>query len=50
MTDIEMYDMIKNNIRGGLCTTGSIRYSETNNPHMKEEYNTNKTKIIYYTI
>jgi len=43
MTDIEMYDMIKNNIRGGLCTTGSIRYAETNNPHMKEEYNTNKT-------
>jgi len=42
MTDIEMYDMIKNRIRGGLSTTGSIRYAEANNPYMKEEYNPNK--------
>ena len=28
---IEMYDMIKDNIRGGLCTTGSIRYAQANN-------------------
>ena len=25
ITDLEMYDMIKSNIRGGSCTTGSIR-------------------------
>ena len=43
MTDIEMCDMIKNNTRGGLCTTGSIRYAEANNPYMKDEYNPNKT-------
>ena len=42
MTDIGMYDMIKHDIRGGLCTTGSIRYAEANNPYMKEEYNPNK--------
>ena len=43
MTDIEMYVMIKNNIRGGLYTTGSIRSAEANNPYMKQEYNPTKT-------
>ena len=42
ITDIDMYDMIKNNIRGGLCTTGSIRYAKANNPYMNEEYDSNK--------
>jgi len=42
ITDIEMYDMIKNNIRGGLCTTGSISYAEANNPYMNDEYDSNK--------
>jgi hypothetical protein len=41
-TDIDMYDMIKNNIRGGLCTTGSIRSAQANNPYMNEEYDPNK--------
>ena len=26
MRDIDMYNMISKNIRGGVCTTGSIRY------------------------
>ena len=47
-TYIEMYDMIRYNIRGGLCTTGSIRYAEANNPYMREEYNPNKANS--YTI
>ena len=34
--------MIKNNIRGGLCTTGSIRYAQANNPCMNEEYDPKK--------
>ena len=43
MSDVEMYDMIKNSVRGGLCTTGSLRDAEASNPYMKEEYNPNKT-------
>ena len=39
MRDIDMYNMINKNIRGGLCTTGSIRYAEANNPYMKELFN-----------
>ena len=35
MRDIDMCDMISKNIRGGLCTTGSIRYAKANNPYMK---------------
>ena len=31
--------MISNNIRGGLCTTGPIRYAKANNTYMKELYN-----------
>ena len=42
ITDIEMYDMIKNNIRGGLCTTGAIRHAEANNAYMNDEYDPNK--------
>ena len=42
ITDIEMYDVIENNIRGGSCTTGSIRYAEANNPYMNDEYDPNK--------
>jgi len=38
MRDIDMYNMISKNIRGGLCTTGSIRYAKANNPYMKELY------------
>ena len=41
MRDIDMYIMISKNIRGGLCTTGSIRYATANNPYMKELYNPN---------
>ena len=40
--DIEMYDMLKNNIIGGLCTAGSIRYAEANNPYMNGEYDPSK--------
>ena len=36
ITDIDMYDMIKHNIRGGLCTTGSIRYAQSNNRYVNE--------------
>ena len=39
MRYIDMHDMIRNNIRGGLCTIGSVRYVKANNPHMKELYN-----------
>ena len=36
MRDIYMYNMISNNVRGGLCTTGStIRYAKADNPYMK---------------
>ena len=35
---IDMYNMISKNIRGGLCTTGSIRYAKANNPYMEEIY------------
>jgi len=34
--------MIKNNIRGGLCTAGSIRYAQASYPYMNEEYDPNK--------
>ena len=34
-----MYNMIRKNIRGGLCTAGPIRYAKANNPYMKELYN-----------
>ena len=39
MRDVDMYNMISKNIRGGLCTTGSIRYAKANNPYMKDLYN-----------
>jgi len=39
MQDIDMYNMISKNIRGGLCTTGSIRHATANNPYMNELYN-----------
>ena len=39
MRDIDIYSMISNNMRGGLFTTGSIRYAKANNPYMKEVYN-----------
>ena len=42
--------MISNNIRGGLCTTGSIIYAKANNPYMKELYNTDEeTSFIIAT-
>ena len=50
MRDIDMYNMISKNIRGGLCTTGSIRYAKANNPYMKELYNPNdETSFILAT-
>ena len=39
MRDIDMYNMISNNIRGGLCITGSIRHAKANNPYVEELYN-----------
>ena len=30
--------MISKHTRGGLCTTGSIRYAKADNPYMKELY------------
>ena len=42
ITYIEVYGVIKNNIRGGLCATGSIRYAEANNPYMNDEYDPNE--------
>ena len=36
MRDIDLYNTIGKNIRGGLCTTGSIRYAKAKNPYMKE--------------
>ena len=33
MRDIDMYNMVSKNIRGGLCTAGSIRYAKANNPY-----------------
>ena len=41
--DVEMYDMIKSSTRDGLCTTGSVRYAQANNPYMNEECDPNKT-------
>ena len=38
MRDIGMYTMISKNIRGALCTIGSIRYVKANNPYKKESY------------
>ena len=38
MRDVDMCSTISKNIRGGLCTTGSIRYAKANNPYMKELY------------
>ena len=32
MRDTDMYNMISNNFRGGLCTTGSMRYAKANDP------------------
>ena len=31
--DNDMYNMISSDIRGGLCTTGSIRYAKAKNPY-----------------
>ena len=36
MRDVGMYNMISKNIRGGLCTTGSLRYAKADNTYMKE--------------
>ena len=36
--DIDTYNMISKNVRGGLCTIGSFRYARANNPYMKELY------------
>ena len=33
MRDIDMYNMISENIGGGLCATGYVRYAEANNPY-----------------
>ena len=33
-----MYNMTNKNMRGGLCTTGSIRHAKAKNPYMKELY------------
>ena len=50
MRDNDMYIMISKNIRGGLCTTGSIRYAEANNLYMKELYDPNdETSFILAT-
>ena len=38
MRDLDMYNMISKNIRGGLRTTGSTRYAKANNHYMKELY------------
>jgi len=41
MRGIGMYNMISNNIRGGLCTTGSVRYAK------EELYNPDGEKVLY---
>ena len=45
--DIDMYNMISKNIRGGLCTAGSIRYATANYPYMKELYNPMMKQVLY---
>jgi len=50
MRDIDVYNMITNNIRGGLRTTSSIRYAKANNAYMKELYNPDEeTSLILAT-
>ena len=39
LRDVDTYNMISKNIKGGLCTTGSIRSAKANNPYMQEYYN-----------
>ena len=42
--------MMSKSIRGGLCTTASIRYAEANNAYMKELYSPNdETSFILAT-
>ena len=43
-SDIEMYNMIESNIRGGMCRV-SKRYSKANNKYMKN-YNKNNHQNI----
>ena len=50
MRDIDMCNMISKNIRGGLCTIGSMRYAKANNPYTKELYDPNdETSFILAT-
>ena len=36
LTNIDMYNLFKNNIRGGICTVGSQRITRANNKYMKD--------------
>ena len=46
--DEDMYKMVENGLRGGMCQT-SLRKCEANNPYMGDEYDKNKeTSYINY--
>ena len=44
--DVHIYNMISKNIRGGLCTTGSVRYAKANNTYMNELYDPDAETIL----
>lgn len=46
MTDLNMINLIKNNIRGGI-SNASLRYSESNNEYLEGGYDREKGEKIY---